>query len=92
MVSSKARNVKDTQQYESFYNNMPASGLGKTGTLMSAVGHKSSAAGRIQALRKRQESIQKEEIYDDSESTEAQAHIISDHELPITEHVLQSPE
>ncbi len=39
-------------QYESVYNNMPAYGLGTVGTLVSAVGRKSTAAGRIQAQRK----------------------------------------
>ncbi len=39
-------------QYESVYNNMPAFGLGKAGLLVPAVGRKSTAAGRIQAIRK----------------------------------------
>lgn len=40
-----------TGQYESIYVNMPAYGLGAAGTLVSAVGRKSTAAGRIQAQR-----------------------------------------
>ena len=43
-------------EYESVYNNMPAYGLGKAGTLVSASGRKSTAMGRIQATRK--ESVQ----------------------------------
>ncbi len=39
-------------EYEAVYVNMPAFGLGKAGTLVSAVGRKSTAAGRIQAERK----------------------------------------
>ena len=39
-------------EYESVYNNMPAYGLGQAGTLVSATGRKSTAAGRIQAQRK----------------------------------------
>ena len=39
-------------EHESVYNNMPAFGLGKAGSLVSAVGRKSTAAGRIQAMRK----------------------------------------
>jgi hypothetical protein len=34
-------------QYESVYNNMPAFGLGKAGTLLPARGRKSSATGRL---------------------------------------------
>ncbi len=42
-------------QHESVYNNMPAYGLGAAGTLVPAVGHKSTAMGRIQALRKQEQ-------------------------------------
>ncbi len=38
-------------QYESVYNNMPPFGLGVAGTLVSAVGRRSTAAGRIQTQR-----------------------------------------
>jgi len=34
-------------EYESVYNNMPAYGLGKVGTLVPATGHRENAAGRI---------------------------------------------
>ena len=39
----------EADQYEAIYNNMPAYGLGQAGRLVSAVGRKSTAAGRIQA-------------------------------------------
>ena len=39
-------------QSEAIYVNMPAYGLGKAGTLVPATGRKSTAAGRIQELRK----------------------------------------
>lgn len=42
--------------YEAVYNNMPVFGLGKAGTPTSAVGRKSTAAGRIQAMRKENNS------------------------------------
>jgi len=37
--------------YETVYNNMPEYGLGRAGNLETAVGRKSTAAGRIQASR-----------------------------------------
>ena len=39
----------EANQYEAIYNNMPAYGLGEAGKVVSAVGRKSTAAGRIQA-------------------------------------------
>lgn len=36
-------------EYETIYNNMPPTGLGKVGTLVPAAGYRSTAAGRIGA-------------------------------------------
>lgn len=47
-------------QYESVYINMPAFGLGKAGLLVPATGRASTAAGRIQAIRK-EENTQMEQ-------------------------------